>query len=89
MKRPSPSAPPAEPAQQEGATPPTIRRETPTIVSCTDGLRGVVSRWACSASVLGEMVSLVRISGGAAPRHPRTVERHRVAVGEWLRRGRP
>ncbi len=78
------TSPPAEPAVEPV---PTIRRESPTIVSCTDGLRGVVSRWHCSATQIGEMVSLVRLSGGAAPQHPRTVERHRAAVGEWLRRG--
>ncbi len=81
------SPPPAEPAQEQGATLPTVRREGPCLVACVDGLRGVVSRWECSASRMGGLVSFTRLTGAAAPVHARTVERHRAAVEAWMRRG--
>lgn len=83
-RRPS-HPPPPEPAQQQGATLPTVRRDGPTIVACVDGLRGVVSRWHCSATRLGGLASFTRLSGAALPPHPRTVERHRERVVEWMR----
>lgn len=83
-KRP-PSTPPAEPAQEQGATLPTVRRDSPTIVACVDGLRGVVSRWECSASRLGGLASFTRLNGTPARVHAATVELHRGRVEAWLR----
>ncbi len=85
-RRPRPAPPPhPEPAQQEGATLPTVERCSPTLVKVVDGLRGVVSRWECSATRLGALASFTRLSGAAAAAHARTVERHREAVEAWLR----
>ena len=83
-KRP-PSTPPAEPAQAEGATLPRVEREGPTLIKVVDGLRGVVSRWECSATVLGPLASFTRLDGTPARPHPVTVERHRGCAVAWVR----
>lgn len=84
--RPRPAAPQRpEPPQDQGSTLPTVERCSPTLVKCVDGLRGVVSRWECSATRLGGLASFTRLSGAAAAAHARTVERHREAVEAWLR----
>lgn len=83
-KRPH-STPPAEPAQTEGATLPRVERDGPTLIKVVDGLRGVVSRWECSATVLGPLASFTRLDGTPARPHPVTVERHRGCAVEWVR----
>ena len=76
----------AEPAPQaEGATLPRVEREGPTLIKVVDGLRGVVSRWECSATVLGRLASFTRLDGTAVRAHPVTVERHRGCAVEWVR----
>lgn len=83
-KRP-PSTPPAEPAQEQGATLPRVERESATMIKVVDGLRGVVSRWECSATVLGSLASFTRLDGAPARAHPVTVERHWGCAVEWVR----
>ena len=79
----------AEPAQDQGATLPRVEREGPTLIKVVDGLRGVVSRWECSATVLGRLASFTRLDGTPARAHPVTVERHRGCAVEWVRGRRP
>ena len=91
--KPVPSTPrasiarPAEPAQQEGSTTPTVEPDPasgPGWLKCIDGLHGRVSRWRRMAG--GPVLDGVRrFDGTTAAAHPRTVERHRAAVVEWLR----
>ena len=75
----------AEPAQTEGATLPRVERESATQITVVDGLRGVVSRWECSATVLGRLASFTRLDGTAVRAHPVTVERHRGCAVAWVR----
>ncbi len=75
----------AEPPQDQGATLPRVDRESPTQIKVVDGLRGVVSRWECSATVLGLLASFTRLDGTPARPHPVTVERHRGCAVEWVR----
>ena len=65
----------AEPLQDQGATLPRVEREGPTLIKVVDGLRGVVSRWECSATVLGRLASFTRLDGTPARAHPVAVER--------------
>ena len=80
-----PSTPPPEPPQDQGATLPRVERDGPTQIKVVDGLRGVVSRWECSATVLGPLASFTRLDGTPARPHPVTVERHRGCAVEWVR----
>ena len=83
---PRPRAARPEPAPQtEGATLPRVERESATQIKVVDGLRGVVSRWECSATVLGPLASFTRLDGTPARPHPVTVERHRGCAVEWVR----
>lgn len=83
-KAPSRAPVKAEPAQDQGATLPTVSADGP-LIKVVEGLRGVVTRWERSGLGSLTLVAFQRLDGTPARAHPVTVERHRGCAVAWVR----